>query len=247
MRGPLPHSPGGSGPALLVTHASSRGTRMRRYALSTLIAAAASTALAILPATAASADAAVLTYGSAGGNAVSVGDVLTASLASGTNATLATSSNGTSGITCTESTLSATVTANPAAPGTATESATSQTFNGCTSNVFGVFEVQRITVDGLPYNTAASSDGTVTVTAAPGSAIQTTVALSTLLGSITCVYQAPSLSAVSSNSDNSLTFTNQKFTKVSGSALCTANGYFTATYAPVVDSSVSGSPAIYTN
>jgi len=52
---------------------------------------------------------------------------------------------------------------------------------------------------------------------------------------------------VSSNSDTSLTFTNQVFTKVSGSLLCAGKGYFTATYAPVVDSSVSGTPAVYTN
>ncbi|WP_405765290.1 Tat pathway signal sequence domain protein [Streptomyces sp. NBC_01538] len=217
---------------------------MRRYPLSALAATAALTTLALLPATAASADSAVLTYGSAAGNAVSVGDVLTASLANGTTATLATSSNGTSGITCTASTLSATVTSNPAAPGTATESATSQTFSGCTSNVFGVSAVQSVTVNSMPYNTSAASDGTVTVTPAPGSAIQTTVVLSTLLGSVTCVYRAPSLSAVSTSS---LTFTNQAFTKASGSFLCNSKGYFTAIYAPVADSSVSGSPAVYTN
>ncbi|MGX9891011.1 Tat pathway signal sequence domain protein [Streptomyces sp. NPDC002276] len=220
---------------------------MRRNTVSALAATAAVAALALLPATTASADSAVLTYGSAAGTAVSVGDVVTASLASGTNATLATSSGGTSGITCTGSTLSATVTDNPAAPGTATESATAQTFSGCTSNVLGVTGVRSITVNNLPYSTAANSDGTVTVTPAPGSTIQTTVVLSTLLGSITCVYRAPSLAAVSSNSTNSLTFTNQAFTKFSGSFLCAGNGYFTATYAPVVDSSVSGSPAIYTN
>ncbi|MEU3612317.1 Tat pathway signal sequence domain protein [Streptomyces sp. NPDC006872] len=220
---------------------------MRRHTVPALAASAVLTALAFLPATAASADDAVLTYGSAAGNAVSVGDVLTASLANGTTATLATSSTGTSGITCTGSTLSATVTDNPAAPGTATESATAQTFSGCTSNVFGVRGVQSITVNDMPYTTSAASDGTVTVTPASGSAIQTTVVLSTLLGSVTCVYQAPSLSAVSSNSDTSLTFTNQVFSKVSGSLLCTGKGYFTATYAPVVDSSVDGTPAVYIN
>ncbi|MDV7215966.1 Tat pathway signal sequence domain protein [Streptomyces prunicolor] len=220
---------------------------MRRYTVPALAVTATLTALALLPATAASADSAVLTYDSAAGSAVSVGDVLTASLAGGTKAALATSSGGSSGITCTGSTLSATVTANPAAPGTATESATSQTFSGCTSNVFGVTGVQSITVNGLPYSTAASSDGTVTVTPASGSTIQTTVVLSTLLGSVTCVYRAPSLAAVSSNSTTSLTFTNQAFTKFSGSVLCAGNGYFSATYAPVTDSSVSGAPAVYTN
>ncbi|WP_055526233.1 hypothetical protein [Streptomyces graminilatus] len=220
---------------------------MRRYTASAVAATAALSALALLPATTASADSAVLTYGSAGGSAISVGDVLTSSLASGTSATMKTSLGGNSGITCSASALSATVTSNPAAPGTATESATSQTFGGCTSNVFGVTGVQSLTVNGLPYNTSASSDGTVKVTPSAGSAIQTTVVLSTLLGSVTCVYRAPSLSAVSNNSDTSLTFTNQEFTKSSGSFLCNNKGYFSATYAPVVDSSVSGSPAVYTN
>ncbi|MFE7861032.1 Tat pathway signal sequence domain protein [Streptomyces sp. NPDC101209] len=220
---------------------------MRRHLASAILATTALTTLALLPATAASADGSVLTYGSAGGNAVSVGDVLTSSLASGTKATLATSSGGSSGITCTGSTLSATVTDNPAAPGTATESATSQTFSGCSSNVFGVTGVRSITVNGLPYTTSAASDGTVTVTPAAGGTIQTTVVLSTLLGSVTCVYQAPSLAAVSSNSDNSLSFSNQAFSKVSGSGLCAANGYFSASYAPIADSSVSGSPAVFTN
>ncbi|WP_443066854.1 hypothetical protein [Streptomyces sp. NBC_01261] len=52
---------------------------------------------------------------------------------------------------------------------------------------------------------------------------------------------------MSSDSATSLTFTNQAFTKFSGSVLCAANGYFSATYAPVTDSSVEGAPAVYTN
>ncbi|MEV7394076.1 MULTISPECIES: Tat pathway signal sequence domain protein [unclassified Streptomyces] len=220
---------------------------MRRFGVSALSVTAALSALTLLPAGSVSAAGSVLTYGSTGGNAVSVGDVLTASLASGTKAALATTSGGSTGITCTGSSLSATVTSNPAAPGTATESATSQTFSGCTSNVLGVTGVQSVTVNNLPYTTSAASGGAVTVTAASGSTIQTTVVLSTLLGTVNCVYRASGLAAVSSNTANSLTFTNQAFTKASGSALCAASGYFTAAYAPVVDSSASGSPAVYTN
>ena len=80
-----------------------------------------------------------------------------------------------------------------------------------------------------------ASDGTVTVTPASGSVIQTTVVLRTLLGSINCVYQAPSLSGKASNTDNTISFVNQQFTKSSGSGLCFANGFFTAKYAPVTD------------
>ncbi|MFD4511086.1 Tat pathway signal sequence domain protein [Streptomyces sp. NPDC058457] len=192
-------------------------------------------ALSIAATVPASADGAVLTTGSAGGTAVAVGDTLSASLASGTTATLYSSSTSTSGITCAASTFTATVTDNPAASGTATESATAQTFSSCTSNVVGVTGVSSITVDNLPYTTLVASGGGVTVTPAGGTTVQTTVKLTTLLGSITCVYQAASLTGTSSNTDNSLAFSNQAFAKSSGSILCPSAGYFTAKYAPVTD------------
>lgn len=200
------------------------------------------TAAATVPA---SADGAVLTTGSAGGTAVAVGDVLTAPLAGGTSATLHSSATGTSGVTCTSSTFTATVTDNPAAPGTATESVAAQTFDSgsCTSNVLGVTGVTSITVDNLPYTTSVASDGTLTVTPASGSTIQTTVKLKTLLGSITCVYQAAGLTGKADNTDNSIAFTNQQFTKSSGSLLCFASGFFTAKYAPVTDAGA----AVYVN
>ncbi|MFF3511391.1 Tat pathway signal sequence domain protein [Streptomyces sp. NPDC002573] len=217
-----------------------------RTTRSLLALTGAAAALAVVAASPASADSAVLT---AGGNAVAVGDVLNASLASGTTATLYSSATGTSGVSCTQSAFTATVTDNPAAPGTATESLTGHTFtsSSCTSNVTGVLGVTSITVDNLPYTTAVSSDGSVKVTPAAGSTVQTTVKLRTLLGSITCVYQAAGLTGKTDNADDSLTFTNQQFTKSSGSSLCFANGYFTAKYAPVTDTSQSGSPAVTVN
>ncbi|MFE7649697.1 Tat pathway signal sequence domain protein [Streptomyces phaeoluteigriseus] len=196
-----------------------------------LALAATVAALSLTAATPASAaDPAVLT--TANGD-VAVGDVLTASLASGTNATLYSSATGTSGVSCASSGFTATVTANPTAPGTATESLTGHTFGNCSANVVGVLGVTSITVNNLPYSTAVSSAGTVTVTPPAGSVIQTTVVLRTLLGSINCVYRAPSLTGTASNADNSITFTGQQFTKSSGSSLCFANGYFSAKYAPV--------------
>ncbi|WP_367320183.1 Tat pathway signal sequence domain protein [Streptomyces sp. HUAS ZL42] len=204
---------------------------MRTRSLLTLVGTVAALSLpAVTPASAD--DTAVLT--TANGN-VAVGDVLTAPLASGTSATLYSSATGTSGIKCTSSTFTATVTDNPTAPGTATESVTAQTFDSssCSANVVGVLGVTSITVNNLPYTASVASDGTVTVTPASGSTIQTTVVLRTLLGSISCVYQASSLTGTASNTDNSISFTNQQFTKSSGSSLCFASGYFTAKYAPV--------------
>ncbi|WP_316772230.1 Tat pathway signal sequence domain protein [Streptomyces sasae] len=210
---------------------------MRTRSILTIAGTVAALSLAV--AVPASADGAVLTTGSAGGTAVAVGDTLTASLASGTTATLYSSATSTSGISCSASTFTASVTDNPAASGTATESVTGQTFGSCTSNVTGVTGVSSITVNNLPYTNAVASGGALTVTPASGSTIQTTVKLTTLLGSITCVYQASSLTGTTDNSDNSVNFSNQAFTKSSGSILCPSAGYFTAKYAPVTDSGAS--------
>ncbi|MET9898735.1 Tat pathway signal sequence domain protein [Streptomyces sp. NPDC006446] len=221
---------------------------MRTRSLLALVGVvAALSASAIVPASAD--DVPVLTTGSAGGTPVAVGDVLKASLASGTTATLYSSSTGTSGVSCSASTFTATATDNPAAPGTATESLTGHTFDSssCSSNVVGVLGVTGITVDNLPYSTAVGSDGSVTVTPAAGSTIQTTVKLRTLLGTLNCVYRAPSLSGTASNADNSITFANQQFIKFSGSSLCFSSGYFTAKYAPVIDTSQPDSPVVYVN
>lgn len=211
---------------------------MRTRTLVTLAGAVAALALPLAAVPASADGTAVLTTGGLGGAPVAVGDVLTAPLASGTAATLYSSATGTSGVKCTSSQFTATVKDNPAAPGTAIESAGAQTFDAssCTSNVLGVTGVSSITVDNMPYTTSVNSDGTLTVTPASGSTIQTTVKLKTLLGSINCVYQAASLTGKADNSDNSINFTNQQFTKTSGSSLCFASGYFTAKYAPVTDS-----------
>ncbi|WP_330460480.1 Tat pathway signal sequence domain protein [Streptomyces sp. NBC_00820] len=209
---------------------------MRKRPLLALAAAVA--AFTVAAAVPASADGgAVLTTGSAGGTAAAAGDTLTAPLATGTVATLYSSATGTSGVKCTSSQFTAKVTGNPAAPGTATESVTAHTFDpaGCTSNVTGVLGVTGITIDNLPYDATVASDGTLTVLPPAGSVIQATAKLRTLLGSVTCVYQAPSLTGHAGNADNSITFTNQQMTKSSGSSLCFANGFFTAKYAPVTD------------
>jgi hypothetical protein len=223
---------------------------MRTTRTRTLLAlAGAATAFALATASPATAAGTVLTTGGAGGDAVAVGDVLNASLAAGTSATLYSSATGTSGVSCTSSAFTATVTDNPAAPGTATESLTGQTFgaSSCSSNVLGVTGVTSIVVDNLPYGTTVTSDGAVSVTPPAGSSIQTTVKLRTLLGSITCVYQAPSLNGTVDEAANGIAFSAQHFTKVSGSSLCFANGYFTAKYAPVTDTSRTGSPTVYVN
>lgn len=191
----------------------------------------------------------VLTYPTVAGTAVSVGDVIQASLRSGTNAAFYSSTSGTTGIKCAASSFSAKVLTNPTAPGTATESLTAQSFSSCTTNVFGTTGVQSVTVNNLPYTTSVTSAGVVTISGTAAAPIQSTVVLNSLLGAITCVYRTSTntLTGTASNGTNSITFTNQTLTKFSGPSLCFGTAYFTASYSPVKDTSKTGSPAVYVN
>ncbi|MEU1811622.1 Tat pathway signal sequence domain protein [Micromonospora aurantiaca (nom. illeg.)] len=192
---------------------------------------------------------AVLTYPAVAGTAVSVGDVIQASLRSGTNATFYSSASGTTGIKCAASTFSAKVLTNPTAPGTATESLTAQSFTSCTTNVFGTTGVQSVTVNNLPYTTSVTSAGVVTISGTAAAPIQSTVVLNSLLGAITCVYRTSTntLTGMASNATNSISFANQPLAKFSGPSLCFGTAYFTASYSPVKDTSKTGSPAVYVN
>lgn len=218
-----------------------------RFTRTIVATAVASVSLALMGAPAYADDVDVLTTGSLAGTNAAVGDVTVASLSTGTTAFFATTSGGTTGVSCAASSFSATIVDNPVAPGTATESTTAQTFGTCTANITGVTKVNSVVVANAPFATTVASDGTVTVSGTSTAPIQTTLSLGTLLGSISCVYQATSITGTSSNTDNSITFTNQAFPKYSGSILCPSNGYFTASYAPVQDTTVTDSPSIFTN
>ncbi|MEU8185643.1 Tat pathway signal sequence domain protein [Micromonospora sp. NPDC049044] len=190
----------------------------------------------------------VLTYPTAGGTAVAVNDVIQASLKTGTNATFYNSTSGTTGIKCAASSFSAKVLTNPIAPGTATESLTAQSFGTCTTNVFGTTGVQSIALNNLPYTTSVTSAGVVTISGTTAAPVQSTVVLNSLLGTINCVYRTStnSLTGTAANASNSITFTNQPFTKFSGPSLCFNTAYFSATYSPVRDST-KGNAAVYVN
>jgi hypothetical protein len=214
---------------------------MRRYLY--LAAVPVAVVLATLTTLPASAAGTVLTTGSVGGTAVAAGDSLSASLASGSQATFFSSATGTSGVRCSSSTFTATVTSNPDAPGTATESLNTQTFTNCTANVFGVNRVNSITINNLDFNAAVSSDGSLTLSPDSGP-IAATVSLGTVLGNITCNYTAQdgSLDGTADGSSGAINFNDQAFTKTSGPNLCFNTVFLTATYAPVTDASQGGAP-----
>jgi hypothetical protein len=205
---------------------------------------AAAALLTTLAATPAMADTgAVLTVGAVGGTNAAVGDTIDAALQSGGAATFHSAAGGTTGVSCATSAFSTAVTDNPTAPGAATETLGTQTFADCTANVPGVTGVSSVVVDNLPYTTTVDSAGVVTVSGSDTVLIQTTIKLRTLLGTVTCVYRANGnvVTGVASNADNSISFTDQQFNKFSGPGTCFANGFFTAKYAPITDTTQAAS------
>ena len=215
------------------------------------LAGAAVTALVmVMTAAPASAAVDVLTISRVGGSNVHVGDILKASLVTNTSAGFFQSATSTTGIKCAKSTFSAKVTANPGKPGTAKESVTSQTFSSCTSNVSGVTSVQSVKVGNLPYNSTISDSAGFPVKVKQTSTtkpLKTTLVLNTLLGPVTCVYTAAGISGSASNTGNTVSFKNQKFTLKSGPSSCFSSGFFTAKYGPVKDTSRTNSPKVFVN
>jgi hypothetical protein len=219
---------------------------MRRYWIAAAVAATAAL-WSVVPAAAATS---VLTTGSTSGPAVANGDTVTGSLKSGTSATFTdTAGNGT--VTCTMSSFTAIVNGNQTAPGTATESLTNLNFGSCSISVFGA-SIDSISVDNLPYNATVTSPNSVSIAPGTGGALQTTVNISSpFLGSFQCIYHvhdsSGNLSGSTNNSDNSLNFTNQQFDLFSGPSSCFQAANFSASYAPVQDTTQPGSPAVFTN
>ena len=219
---------------------------MRKYFY---IGAVMATALiAVLPATAAeAAPVHVLTTGRVGGPAVAVNAVLKAGLAPRTSVVF----NTTLGkLTCTRSTFTAKVVANPARPGTARESITAQTFSSCVISVRGV-TIKSITVLNLPYN-ATVSDARGNPVRISGRTrakpLEITVVVRIGTGTpFSCSVKAASIAGTASNRGNVVAFVRQKFVKAAGGPFCPASGTFSATWGPVRDTSVRGNPAVFVN
>ncbi|MEU4161544.1 Tat pathway signal sequence domain protein [Actinoplanes sp. NPDC026670] len=209
-------------------------------------ALAGATAVLMVGAPALADDATVLTSESLAGPAVAVGDTISAGIATGTQAVFASAPAGANGMKCTASSFSAVVNDNPAAPGAAVLGSTLG-LSGCTvTGIIGVLGVNSVSINNQPYATTTASDGTVTVSGTDTAPISATLVLRTLLGTVTCSFVANgnAISGVSSNTDNSIAFTDQQFNKSSGPAACIANAYFTAKYTPV---STSAGALVFVN
>jgi hypothetical protein len=228
---------------------------MRKY----LYMVAAATSALLIAAPMVPADAAVahvLTIRKAGGPAVSKGAVLTSGLAKNTKASFKVGT-GTSAITvkCTSAAFTGKVTSNPAASGkaVATESVTASKFAKC-GGVSGA--KITVTANNLPYKSSVSAakGNPVTVSGVSKSkpiSLTAKVKLSAT-NTVTCTYTAASISGKASNKGNVISFSNQKFKFSTGSSKTTCTQFgttatFSATYGPVLDTSVKGSPKVFVN
>lgn len=210
------------------------------------MAAAAALVMALPMATADAATVHVLTIRKTGGTAVKPGAVLKAGLVTGTRAVFALKGET---LKCKSSRFAATLRSNPAAPGTARESLTSQTFAKCRVNVTGV-TVSSVKVLNLPY-TAKVSDATglpVTVSGvSKARPLKVRVVVKAGMLTVSCTYSAAHITGRASNTGNVVAFSKQKFTKSAGSILCKKVAFFSAKYGPVRDVSVTGSPRVFVN
>jgi len=143
--------------------------------------------------------------------------------------------------TCSASSLGATLSTNPPAPGTATAAVGTLSFSSCSGGSAGV-SLASMTFASAAYTLSVNSDDAVSLVRTAGGATGVTLVFSTVLGSTTCVYSTPGLTGVASDADNSFTFVEQHLTKTSGPSLCVADYYLTGHYGPV-----SGSSPVFVN
>ncbi len=187
---------------------------------------------------------AVLTVSKAGGTAVKRGALLKANLKKGTSAMLV-APGTTNGVTCKQGSFAARVTKNPASPGIARELLTAQTFGKCTSKgVAGVTGVKSVKVVGLPYRTTISGAGLHRIVLFKA---RTQLTLKTILGTLVCTYGAAKVKGTASNVGQVNIFKDQAFTLTSGSSACPKGGSFSATFGPIKDTSLKGSPHVFVN
>jgi hypothetical protein len=226
-------------------------TPVRKYLYAVPLAAAA----LVVPTPAAQAHTAtsrtaieVLTISKLGGKPVMPGAVLKASLAKGAAVVI---SGGSRKLTCTRASFTMKVVTNPARPGTATLSVTSQTFARCSLNVSGV-TVLQVFAPNLPYHLSASDAHGDPVTVSENSPpypIKFDSQIHDGASIFSCDYTATKSLGHASNTHHTVTFSRQRFSKLIGNKrFCPAGpAFFSAKFGPIKDTSVSRSPVVYVN
>jgi hypothetical protein len=186
----------------------------------------------------------VLTLSKVGGKAVKKGAKVTSGLAKGSK--LVVSFGAVGGASCSKSTITAKVTANPNSKGHATLSLSGQTATSCklTGEAAGLGTLSKVSPVNLPAGVtvkATKGGGSVTLTASKSSkpfGLEASVAV-TGEGTLTCAFTTKSLTAKASNKGNTIKVTNATLSLNSGlsnSSLCSDVGKtvkVSVTYGPL--------------
>jgi hypothetical protein len=104
--------------------------------------------------------------------------------------------------------------------------------------------VNSVTIQKSPYKTTIS-DSTGDPTAV--FKVSTKLSLQATIGTIFCTYGTTAVKGKASNSGQVLIFTNQPFTKSTGPSVCPSKGNFSASFGPVIDTSISSHPHVFVN
>lgn len=207
---------------------------------------------AAVAASAHSAPKAVLTIGKVNGTAVGKGAVIKASLVKHGSVKFATKAGS---VTCTSSSIAASVVKNPVKAGEATLSVKSVSVSKC-SKIDG-FSLSLASIN-TPYGATVKSSKGFPVALSEASkakptGFRVTVSLGKTVAAV-CVFTAAGVSGHGSNKGNTVAFSKQTLTLNKG---LTGTKYYktcsgvgtsatvTATYGPIVDSSVKHSPKVF--
>jgi hypothetical protein len=230
---------------------------MRRIAVLVSAAAVCGLLVATLPAASAlgapqRGRAAILTIKKLGGAAVKPGAILEGGLKKGTTATFAVSGGGS--VTCKSVTFKDKVDKNPTAPGKSNESLIQQTFVAKSCTAKNIQADPSGLVTSVVVSVSAKHPLPTTISDAKGlpvtvSGTDATITVPSSVGSIHCEYAAHKNTTVghASNKTESITFADQPFHLVHSAVGCPTSGSFSATFAPVKDTSVKGDPDIFVN
>lgn len=230
--------------------------QIRRWTLAVAAATAVLVPLSLSTVAQAATKVDVLTISKVKGTNVKAKAVLSAGLASKKHVSfVSTGSSASLDATCSSGSVSFKVTSNPAKGRTADLGETKQTTTKCKVTGSLASLVTKLTITSTstarkPYKTTITDKkgDHVTIT----SPVAKVAVVTTVVGTLTCIYTAKSIKGSYSNKTNDITFSKQKFVldKSKSSADCSlagTGGSFSAVFGPLKDTSVKGRPKVFVN
>lgn len=230
--------------------------QIRRWTLAVAAATAVLVPLSLSTVAQAASKVDVLTISKVKGTNVKAKAVLSAGLASKKHVSfVSTGGSASLDATCSSASVSFKVTSNPAKGRTADLGETKQTTTKCkvSGSLASLITSLKITTTNTarkPYKTTITDKKGDPVTVM--SPVAKVVVVTTVVGTLTCIYTAKSIKGSYSNKTHDITFSKQKFVldKSKSKADCSlagTGGSFSAVFGPLKDTSVKGRPKVFVN